>query len=372
MSIINVPIKYESDYHSISKAGEWISEIGTTVLIIAGKKAYAAVKSKLEKGLVDYHIDWTLTTFAGYPTVKKAKDYVAQAKLFGADVIVGIGGGSVLDIAKFVAQEAGLPVVTIPTVATTCAAWSALSIIYKEDGSQDVYEHLEQSPALIIADKHILRKAPIHYLHAGIADSVAKYYEVVSDYSEHKNNFELRLQIKVCDLLREFLEQDYIASYRKYGSVLPKETIDNAIDSIILLAGLTGSIQGDVPYGGIAHHFYNQSTKLLITNRRLHGEVVLFGLAVQWALEGVSNQYIKTRLQGFKVLGQPITLDDLGIINDKDKKVYTLAKLIKVSKGDYSSAVQPLTTGTIIDAIFLVDELGRQVYSDSVFEKLAV
>lgn len=49
--------------------------------------------------------------------------------------VVGIGGGKVLDAAKLVAERAQVPVVTIPTSAATCAAWTALSNVYDDTGA---------------------------------------------------------------------------------------------------------------------------------------------------------------------------------------------------------------------------------------------
>ena len=36
--------------------------------------------------------------------------------------VIGVGGGTVLDLAKFLAAEAGVPVMAVPTSAATCAA----------------------------------------------------------------------------------------------------------------------------------------------------------------------------------------------------------------------------------------------------------
>lgn len=46
-------------------------------------------------------------------------------------MIFGMGGGKALDTAKGAGYEAGLPVFTFPTIAATCAATTALSVVYK-------------------------------------------------------------------------------------------------------------------------------------------------------------------------------------------------------------------------------------------------
>ncbi|MEG2437765.1 MAG: iron-containing alcohol dehydrogenase, partial [Cetobacterium sp.] len=51
------------------------------------------------------------------------------------DCIVGVGGGKTLDTAKAVSFYTKKPVVIMPTIASTDAPTSALSVIYTDDGA---------------------------------------------------------------------------------------------------------------------------------------------------------------------------------------------------------------------------------------------
>ncbi|MFT7885274.1 iron-containing alcohol dehydrogenase, partial [Salmonella enterica] len=70
----------------------------------------------------------------GHCSERDVADLVKQS---GDDrsVVIGIGGGALLDTVKAVARRLGLPVVAIPTIAATCAAWTALSVWYNDAGS---------------------------------------------------------------------------------------------------------------------------------------------------------------------------------------------------------------------------------------------
>jgi glycerol dehydrogenase len=58
----------------------------------------------------------------------------AVARECGARTIVGAGGGKVLDTARAVAGDLELSIVNCPTVASSDAPCSALSVIYTEEG----------------------------------------------------------------------------------------------------------------------------------------------------------------------------------------------------------------------------------------------
>lgn len=359
MSAINVPQYYKNEEGIIKEAGEYIKRLGNDVLIVGGKTAFKVVGKALYESLEKSKIRYDVKIFSGYPTQKNITELSALVISNRNEVIIGVGGGKVLDLVKAVGNKVKIPVVTIPTIPATCAAWSALSVIYKENGEQDIYINLENSPELILADKEILSKAPIRYINSGVADTIVKWYEIVPDLRRNKNDFCLRLQLKVCELALEFLKEDYIKA-AKAGKIFEQpHLINNAIDSIIMLAGLAGSINGSVPYGGLAHPFYNNSTKVHETNQLLHGEKVIFGLLVQLTLENRDEKEIIEFVKWMQFLTLPTTLYDLGIISKVDYKVDVIAEGIINSVGDYSGLDYVLSKEDIIDAIFKVDEIGR-------------
>lgn len=354
MSLINVPFKYENEI-SIENSGELLKPIGKKALIIAGNTAYEKVGKKLEQALNDAGIEYRVELYSGYPTREKVEEYGTLAKSWGADFMIGAGGGRVLDLSKAASEKAGLEIVTVPTIAATCAAWSVLSVLYTEEGKQDIYVYRKKSPVLILVDKKFLLEAPERYLISGAADSIAKWYELNTNFNANSNDFALSLQLAVSHLILDFIERDFIDAYLEGKA--DDELLGNVLDSIILLAGLAGSIQGKVAYGGLAHHFYNQSTQITNPNKRLHGEAVIFGLNVQFAVEGKSDNEIRDYLKRLKKLDLPVTLEDLGL--DDPDSVRKIAGLMSDHIVDFAGSGKTVAPDQLEKAIYKIDFLGK-------------
>ena len=88
------------------------------------------------------------------------------------DLVVGVGGGKIHDSAKAAAYYQGAPVVIIPTIASTDAPCSALSVIYSETGVFERYLFLNSNPDLVLVDTDIIAAAPSRLLVSGMGDAL--------------------------------------------------------------------------------------------------------------------------------------------------------------------------------------------------------
>jgi glycerol dehydrogenase-like iron-containing ADH family enzyme len=239
---------------------------------------------------------------------------IQSASAHQADLIIGIGGGKCLDTAKLVADRCQLPVVTIPTTAATCAAWTALSNIYTESGAFRSDVSLAKCPDLLILDYGIVATAPPRTLVSGIGDAIAKWYEA-SVSSGHSSQTLLIAAVQQARVLRDILFQKSAAAIADPGG----EDWQEVVDATVLLAGVIGGLGGAQCRTVAAHAVHNGLTHLPGSHHALHGEKVAYGILVQLRLQEMlqADRLAATAraqlLDFYTEIGLPKTLADLGL-----------------------------------------------------------
>lgn len=328
MLTIKTPAEYVNKPDIIREAGNYIKKFGSKALIIGSKTSLKIVGEEFYQSLSDADIEYEIAEFSGYPTLEAIDVYVYKAFELGVELIIGIGGGRVNDTAKTVGTRTKLPVIAIPTIAATCAAWAACSILYKEDGSFDRVFLNELTPRLVLADSRIIATAPARYMRAGIVDTLAKWYETAPNLAIAEDSITLQLSLNGAKLAFDLLaKQGERAVEEGQNNNITKAVIDT-IDAIIYLAGFVGSFTDGKFFGGFAHPFYNASTRLPNTRHRLHGEKVAFGLLIQLTLEKKPEAYIIDTIKAFKRYDMAFTLEDIGIREPVAEDIHTISTSI--------------------------------------------
>ncbi|MGB3237661.1 MAG: iron-containing alcohol dehydrogenase family protein [Geitlerinemataceae cyanobacterium] len=299
---------------AIENAARTIAAFGQRPLVVGGSGTLDLARTYLQPSLERHKLQVALTSYGvdcdevGLAAMQEAVS--SQS----ADFIIGMGGGKALDAAKLLAHRCQLPIVTIPTSAATCAAWTALSNVYSPVGAFLYDVGLVKCPDLLVLDYDLIETASQRTLVAGIGDALAKWYEA-SVSSGHSDKTLIIAAVQQARVLRDLLLQKSSAALAEPGSPVWQEVVD----ATVLLAGVIGGLGGAQCRTVAAHAVHNGLTHLDASHGTLHGEKVAYGILVQLRLEEMlqGNQLAVTSrsqlLKFYDEIGLPKTLGDLGL-----------------------------------------------------------
>ena len=313
LSLTIAPAQILRGDQAIALSGNAIAYFGSRPLVVGGKMA---LPTKMQSVLEQQQLDYTLASYSpdcSESTLAALREAVENHQ---ADFIIGLGGGKALDTAKLLAHQCKLPIVTIPTSAATCAAWTGLSNIYSNEGAFLYDVTLTRCPDLLVLDYELIKTAPQRTLIAGIGDALAKWYE--ASVSSGSSQVTLIIAaVQQARVLRDILFQKSAEAIKEPGSKAWREVVDASV----LLAGVIGGLGGAQCRTVAAHAVHNGLTHLTAAHDVLHGEKVAYGILVQLRLEEMlqGNQLAASArqqlLKFYAEIGLPQTLDDLNLGN---------------------------------------------------------
>ena len=361
LSVFCAPSRYVQGREATKFLGDEMQKLGLAerTLIIASRSARRHLDSVWSKTFADVGMEFSVHDFGGEcsrPEIDAAKKVAKDA---GARVIVGAGGGKVLDAARAVASELELPIVNCPTLASSDAPCSALSVVYTADGEFDNYIFYKRNPDLVLVDTSVIAQAPARYLVAGMGDALATWFEADTVIAAgKKNQLGGRTTLSagaLAKLCYETLLNDGLAALRSVESKSVSPALERLVEANTLLSGL-GFESGGL---AIAHSVHNGLTTAAQTHPFMHGEKVAFGLLVQLVVEGKPQMLIDEVMKFSASVGLPITLADIGMNDPWAITVRTVAERACAPGETAHNEPFEVTPDLILDGISLADALGR-------------
>ena len=286
------PGRYVQGPGELSRQGRYLSWLGCAAYVLFDQGTEDRLCRQIVDGFLDEDLSEPFFKIYNGPCTEEAVAKEARAEY--CDMVVGIGGGKMLDIAKAVAFYAELPLCVCPTAASMDGPCSAISVLYHEDGSFDRYLMLEKNPDLVVVDTNVVACAAAHGAneHGGAPGHLAL------------------VAARACyDILMEC----GVAAKRDLKKGRTSPAVERLIECNILLSGV-GFESGGL---ALAHAIANGLT-ILPECKAMHGEAVAFGLVVQLRLERAPE--LDQVLEFCQRVGLPTTLEDLGLgeISDAD------------------------------------------------------
>ena len=242
------------------------------------------------------------------------------------DVLVGMGGGKTIDTAKIVADRADIPVIIIPTIASTDAPCSGCAVLYSKDGIFDSVCYQKTNPAVVLVDVGIIAAAPTRFLVAGMGDALSTWFEARScDRTQSANEcggYSTTVGLHIAKLCYETLLTYGAAAKVASERHIVTPALDHIVEANILLSGIGFESAGLAA----AHSIHNGLTALAETHSFYHGEKVAFGVLAGLQLTDASADESATVFSFCEDVGLPTTLADIGLGNADREKLMKAAE----------------------------------------------
>lgn len=328
---------------------------GTKVLLLGGKKALAAGGETLRQSLQGTDMALEERVYGAECTEAAVERWGAYAREMGADMVFGMGGGKALDTAKGTAAAAGLPVFTFPTIAATCAGTTALSVLYREDGSFDRFAFFDRPARHCFIDLEILAKAPAKYLRAGMGDTLAKFFECHFSTRGDRLAHSSALGREISNLCYAPLLEHGVEALQDCRAHRVTEALEEAVLANVVSTGLVSLLVEEAYNGAAAHSLYYGLALLPgFEENCLHGDAVAYGVLVQLAID---QDWDRVReLRAFlRALGIPATLGEMEVPLDRELLAPVLRAM--VSGPDMAHIPYPVTEDMAFRAMEAVETL---------------
>lgn len=308
--------RYVQEAGLLRRSGTEIARFGHAPLLVGGPTAWSLTRGTIEDSLKQADLIYRIWEHRGTCNDEDAKKLAELAKQEGFDVIVGVGGGVIMDFSKLIAHFASLPVVNIPTSSATCAAYTPLSVRYTPEGRTVGSLHYDHEVDSVLVDTEILAKQPNRLLLAGVFDALAKFIEIKHRFAGDASDYPLGLDwayIMSVHSYRELCQS--IETYLAKDNRDPRgDEIERMVFTLIAATGVISGIARGSNQTALAHKFYEATRVLFYEESRpyLHGEIVGIGLLLQNVFNGEEEEN-RLLFHLMKTYGMPCCLSDLGI-----------------------------------------------------------
>lgn len=350
---VNMPLQYIQGKGALNELPDLVENFGEKIIIFTDKIIKNIIGNSVEENFENAGLECEIQFIEGhctYANIDKAIKYVSD---FEAEVVIGLGGGAIMDTARAAANKLNLPILLCPTTASTNAAFTSISVINDDQGHMVNAIFTPFAPMGVIADTEIICKAPARFLKAGIGDAMSGIIELMEVNKSNSSSFLKRISNTAYgmskNIYKTLLEEgkDAVIACEKHSCSV---SFENVVEGIVFSA-VGGSIS-------LSHALYEGFRQLPDCNKMMHGEIVAFCSLVQLNLTQEKEMF-KECYDLYKSIGLPVTLKDMNIsreLSEEDYKKIVDATFKSLCMDNW---VKDKVPEDIIDTIKFVDAYGR-------------
>jgi len=291
----------------IKRIAEISHRLGFTdsALIVTGSKT-GEIAGKTVKTILESEGLKVETLKVESATLWDVRAVEERIKALKPQVVLGVGGGTKIDIAKLSSARQGTPFISVPTTASHDGIASPLSSI---KGLEKPYSVMAQAPIAIVADTNIIMQAPFRFVASGCGDVIAKFTAVRDwklaheEVGEYYGEYAASLALMSAELVMQNAKQ--IRSKNEEGLRVLLEAL--------ISCGVAMSIAGSSRPCSGAEHLFSHALDMIKPNSSMHGERCGVGTIMMAYLHGADWKRIQETL---KTIGAPINAEELGLTEE--------------------------------------------------------
>ncbi|MDH6136194.1 glycerol-1-phosphate dehydrogenase [NAD(P)+] [Kitasatospora sp. MAA4] len=258
----------------------------------------AALRERLEPllpGADWYHVaDGTLDCAVSLAEAMRGGHY---------DVLVGMGGGKIIDAAKYAAARVGLPVVAVATNLAHDGICSPVSTLDNDAGRGS---YGVPGPIGIVVDLDVIQKAPRRFVAAGVGDVISNISACADWELSHRETGE------PVDGLAIAMARSAGENLLRHPGTLEDPDLLTALAEALVLSGIAMNIAGSTrPSSGACHEISHALDVLYPKRSAQHGEQVGLGAAFASFLRG-EHELAGLIVDRLAAHGLPVSADQIG------------------------------------------------------------
>lgn len=227
------------------------------------------------------------------------------------DAIIGIGGGKVIDAAKYAAFLRRLPFISVPTSASSDGFSSSSASLLVDGKRTSVPAKLAYG---IIIDTEVIKSAPDPFIYSGIGDLISKITALYDWLYEKQQGYD------TLDDFAYMIAKKAVNSFVRTPFISIKEDLflKELVDSLAM-SGIANEMAGNSAPSSGSEHLISHALDKILDRPLLHG--IQVGIAT----------YLMSKVQDHRWQRVDRVLTDTGF--------WTYVKTLELKRADFEKAI---------------------------------
>lgn len=258
-----------------------------------------------------------------YNTITYAMEVAERVIATDINCIVAMGGGKILDVAKYAAFISKRPFLSIPTTMAHDGIVSPIAVLKRQDGKPKSLGCT--MPTMMVMDTGLIADCPRRLIQAGIGDTISNYMALkdwefaVERGKDEMNGYAYMMSRTSLDALMK----------TQFDSICP-EFLDVLANSLVL-SGIAMDYAGSSrPVSG-SEHLFSHALDYYCDKQSLHGFNVALGTVAVLKIIGEDPSWVISYLKKFEVDINPANME----INE-DTFVYCMQHATEMRSNRYT------------------------------------